>query len=650
LTQTYGRQILFCITCRDIYWDFFEDPSWEEYIYLQARGVLYNFSESEFRIALDKYLKYFHIECDLVGDAFIKCQQPLLLRFFCEAYGTLRSNTVKLGLISEIRLKKLFDDYWGRKISSTREVLGYRTTRVIEEFLYNIARYFRVNKSRSIPLTYLPSETQLKDLESNQSLYVRILDEDIILEQLSGAEKNVHVTFVYDEFMEYTIAREIVNKELVSHDQNMSQQLKSIFRANVNYSSFYNIAVYLCLMLAMDKAIPVWGVVLQLGGKWHKTIARALGQLSPEEFNSDAFNTLVALSAINDDQIQEQVLYIANRLGDKNTFDLGQLWENLFFRSSNMIRIQASQALVMIANRGDKKALAILRSALKHRSPTMRGCAVYSLGQIDNPPYETLLRMFDDHDSLVREAAAFACRGIRDKAVFHKLLEDPDVYVRAEAVLSIVPCNDPRSLLKLLFIATNDLDTLIRRDARNTILKSLAVVDAPICRLLFRELDEIEYLDELTNQDDQNINIPWVHDLLSYWKEENLILEPKQITILPLENSVNDFEITDEDGPFELIDYLASEDEFDKSSVISSATYNILREVVGEVLNGLPPREVRVVQLYYGLLDGQCYTYEQISRKMSTSDYYVRNALKQALSRLRHPSIRRKLRDFLIEF
>ena len=39
-----------------------------------------------------------------------------------------------------------------------------------------------------------------------------------------------------------------------------------------------------------------------------------------------------------------------------------------------------------------------------------------------------------------------------------------------------------------------------------------------------------------------------------------------------------------------------------------TATYNLLREHLGEVLNSLPPREVRILQLRYGLLDGQAYT------------------------------------------
>ncbi len=80
-----------------------------------------------------------------------------------------------------------------------------------------------------------------------------------------------------------------------------------------------------------------------------------------------------------------------------------------------------------------------------------------------------------------------------------------------------------------------------------------------------------------------------------------------------------------------------------------TATYNLLREHLEMVLNSLPPREVRILQLRYGLLDGQAYTLEEVGRKMGVTRERVRQIEAQALSRLRHPSIRRKLRDYLGE-
>ncbi|PWB55124.1 MAG: RNA polymerase subunit sigma [Anaerolineales bacterium] len=78
-----------------------------------------------------------------------------------------------------------------------------------------------------------------------------------------------------------------------------------------------------------------------------------------------------------------------------------------------------------------------------------------------------------------------------------------------------------------------------------------------------------------------------------------------------------------------------------------TATYNLLREHLDVVLNGLPPREVRILQLRYGLLDGQAYTLEEVGRKMGVTRERVRQIEAQALSRLRHPSIRRRLREYL---
>ena len=77
------------------------------------------------------------------------------------------------------------------------------------------------------------------------------------------------------------------------------------------------------------------------------------------------------------------------------------------------------------------------------------------------------------------------------------------------------------------------------------------------------------------------------------------------------------------------------------------ATLNLLKEHLDEVLEDLPPREVRILQLRYGLLDGKAYTLEEVGRKMGVTRERVRQIEAQALTRLRHPSVRRKLRDYL---
>ena len=78
-----------------------------------------------------------------------------------------------------------------------------------------------------------------------------------------------------------------------------------------------------------------------------------------------------------------------------------------------------------------------------------------------------------------------------------------------------------------------------------------------------------------------------------------------------------------------------------------TTTYNLLKEHLEIVMDSLPPREVRILQLRYGLLDGQAYTLEEVGKKMGVTRERVRQIEAQALSRLRHPSVRRKLRDYL---
>jgi RNA polymerase primary sigma factor len=102
---------------------------------------------------------------------------------------------------------------------------------------------------------------------------------------------------------------------------------------------------------------------------------------------------------------------------------------------------------------------------------------------------------------------------------------------------------------------------------------------------------------------------------------------------------------TDDEEDSVLGDFVEDEEADEPAEL---ATKNLLREQLAEVLNGLPPREVRILQLRYGLLDGKSYTLEEVGRKMGVTRERVRQIEAQALSRLRHPNHRRILADYLI--
>jgi len=101
---------------------------------------------------------------------------------------------------------------------------------------------------------------------------------------------------------------------------------------------------------------------------------------------------------------------------------------------------------------------------------------------------------------------------------------------------------------------------------------------------------------------------------------------------------------TDEDSDSVLGDFIKDVESPAPTEIV---TQNLLKESLSEALSTLPPREVRILQLRYGLLDGRTYTLEEVGQKMGVTRERVRQIEAQALTRLRHPNNREMLVDFL---
>jgi len=101
---------------------------------------------------------------------------------------------------------------------------------------------------------------------------------------------------------------------------------------------------------------------------------------------------------------------------------------------------------------------------------------------------------------------------------------------------------------------------------------------------------------------------------------------------------------TDEDEDSVLGDFI---EDGEALAPAEAVTQNMLKEQIQEILLSLPPREVRILQLRYGLVDGESYTLEEVGKKLGVTRERVRQIEAQALSRLRHPTHSRRLKDYL---
>lgn len=80
---------------------------------------------------------------------------------------------------------------------------------------------------------------------------------------------------------------------------------------------------------------------------------------------------------------------------------------------------------------------------------------------------------------------------------------------------------------------------------------------------------------------------------------------------------------------------------------IDTASRELLREQMRDLLDSLSPRERGVLEWRFGLKDGQGRTLEEVGRIFGVTRERVRQIEAKALRKLRHPKSSRKLRDYL---
>ena len=124
-------------------------------------------------------------------------------------------------------------------------------------------------------------------------------------------------------------------------------------------------------------------------------------------------------------------------------------------------------------------------------------------------------------------------------------------------------------------------------------------------------------------------------------------IEPEKVReILKISQNTTSLETPVGDGEDDSIlgDFIADEKQV---SPYDATSRQMLRENIEEVLSALSDREARVLRMRFGLSGNKSMTLEEVGRKFGVTRERIRQIEAKALRKLKHPSRRKKLQDFL---
>lgn len=124
-------------------------------------------------------------------------------------------------------------------------------------------------------------------------------------------------------------------------------------------------------------------------------------------------------------------------------------------------------------------------------------------------------------------------------------------------------------------------------------------------------------------------------------------MDPDKVReILKISQNTTSLETPVGDGEDDSIlgDFIADEKQV---SPYEATSKQMLRENIEEVLGALSDREARVLRMRFGLHGNKTMTLEEVGKKFGVTRERIRQIEAKALRKLKHPSRRKKLQDFL---
>lgn len=314
------HQVRVTVSCRDTYWPFFQSDRWEPW--LRRSDQLESYTSDEFARVSPLYLRHYNIECIPSGRAQEQLRDPLLLLYFCQAYGDNQAlDPTQLGVVEDIRQREVFDLYLAKKGRQIQARLGHGNSDEIRRFLRRFALHLYQNRRLTIPNTKIADATGETDTSTSDSLYLRILDEAIVIEERPTESVEIrNVGFAYEAFMEYVLADALL--ERVRAQGEIEPVASSLMDSVDTWPNAKGVVDFsgralLSTPSAGDRArgMELLRSIVERGGEWvDEVLWKIIGSLNPEDWGSEMSDLLCdALSRVSSQDPVVKAFHSLNR-------------------------------------------------------------------------------------------------------------------------------------------------------------------------------------------------------------------------------------------------------------------------------------------------------------------------------------------------
>lgn len=363
LPRLAGKRIRLIVSCRDIYWELFL-PIIRPYLFEEAVR-LNEFSEQDWKQAIELYFQRFQITADVQAQAAISLRNPLLLRFFCESHQGER-----LGQVSDVHLRSIFKLYIERVGRNIAERKGLLDSNLVLNLLLRVVDSMWQNRLPAVEQSHLGLTPE--EISSSESIYNLIRSENVILDEGRHLQTTLKVVrFVYDEFMEYMLARCWLAKDIV-HPENESAinaLLQEATDAIVSFPAALGAIFFLDQMLSrhgqlVNRAVSSSGPVRQaLLHSRQASLLYALEHIDTAHVDDELLSIVNEFELIVADEFRSRLSVVLTQLLQKNPGRLA-----LKPVIARMLDVGPPAAPVPPPNTADDKALLLLPPARYHYS------------------------------------------------------------------------------------------------------------------------------------------------------------------------------------------------------------------------------------------------------------------------------------------